>query len=196
VCRISNNREEQGLSLVVAPSGRVECYKSVPIRPRARACGTSPRTVVGMARRTRRVLRDGWFHVTTRGVDGTPIFRDRDDRLVLLGLLATTVRSEAWTCAAVCLMGNHYHLIVHARRVDLSTGMRWLNGVYAQRFNRRYGRRGHLFGDRFASWVVDSDSHLAAAVEYVRQNPVRAGLCRQADDWPWSWVARRWLDDD
>jgi putative transposase len=153
-------------------------------------------TVTAMARRPRRLLPDGWFHVTCRGVDGLPIFRDRTDRLMWLGLLARTVQRDAWTCGALCLMGNHYHLIVHARRADLSTGMRWLNGVHAQRFNSRYGRRGHLFGDRYASWIVDSEEHLGAAVEYVRQNPVRAGLCRRAADWPWSWVARRWRDDD
>jgi REP element-mobilizing transposase RayT len=54
------------------------------------------------------------------------------------------------------------------------------------RFNRRHGRRGHLFGDRFSSYVLRDERHLAAAVEYVLQNPVRAGLCDQARDWRWS----------
>jgi putative transposase len=92
-------------------------------------------------------------------------------------------------------MGNPYHLILRARRADLSAGMRRLNGVYAQRFNRRYGRRGHLFGDRFASWVIGSEEHLTAAVGYVLLNPVRAGLCGRAEDWPWSGVAPRWRSD-
>ena len=149
-----------------------------------------------MARRPRRLLPDGWFHVTCRGVDGLPVFRDVEDRLALLKLLAITVHRDRWTCEAYCLMGNHYHLVVHARRADLSTGMRWLNGVYAQNFNGRYGRRGHLWGDRFASWIVGSERHLTAAIGYVLQNPVRAGLCRRPKDWPWSAAAPRWRDDD
>jgi putative transposase len=91
-------------------------------------------------------------------------------------------------------MGNHYHLVVRARRVDLSNGMRRLNGVYAQGFNRRYDRRGHLFGDRFASWVIGSEEHLSAAIAYVLFNPVRAGLCARAADWPWSGAAPRWRE--
>jgi REP element-mobilizing transposase RayT len=125
-------------------------------------------------------------------VDGLPIFRDDADRLSLLGLLAVTVGSERWTMEALCLMGNHYHLVLRARRAALSNGMQWLNGVYAQRFNRRYARRGHLFGDRYASWIVGSEPHLVAAIEYVLLNPVRAGLCAQAEDWPWSGAAARW----
>jgi putative transposase len=148
-----------------------------------------------MARRARRLLPDGWFHVTCRGVDGTPIFLADVDQLSFLSLLLTTVGSELWTLEALCLMGNPYHLILRARRADLSAGMRRLNGVYAQRFNRRYGRRGHLFGDRFASWVIGSEEHLTAAVGYVLLNPVRAGLCARAEDWRWSGVAPRWRSD-
>jgi hypothetical protein len=64
--------------------------------------------------------------------------------------------------------------------------MRRLNGIYAQGFNRRHRRSGHLFGDRYASWVVESEEHLRAACEYVLENPVRARLCSNREDWPWS----------
>ena len=52
-------------------------------------------------------------------------------------------------------------------------------------FNRRYERRGHLFGGRFHAWVLDDDEYLQRTCEYIAQNPVRAGLCSQAEEWPW-----------
>lgn len=68
--------------------------------------------------------------------------------------------------------------------------MQWLSGVYAQEFNARHERWGHLFGARFASWVIESEDYLYAASRYVLANPVRAGLCEHAEDWPWS--GSRW----
>jgi REP element-mobilizing transposase RayT len=83
-------------------------------------------------------------------------------------------------------MTTHYHLIVRAAQPALSDGMQRLNGLHARRVNVRTGRRGHLFGARFASRVVDTEEHALAACRYVLLNPVRAGLCAQTEDWPWS----------
>ena len=83
-------------------------------------------------------------------------------------------------------MGNHYHLVVECAQPRLSTGMQWLNGVYAARFNRAHGRVGHLFGGRFGSIGIESEAQLAETCEYVINNPVRAGLCERAADWPWA----------
>ena len=139
-----------------------------------------------MPRPLRTDLPDGIFHVTARGVDGAPIFRDDDDRRSFLRLLRETVTRYRWACHAFCLMTNHYHLVLEARQPDLSLGIQRLNGTHAQRFNRRHGRTGHLFGARYASWVVDSEAHFRATCRYVLLNPVRAGLCDRARDWPWS----------
>jgi putative transposase len=64
--------------------------------------------------------------------------------------------------------------------------MHWLNGVYAQSFNRRHDRDGHLFGDRFHAVQVLNDGHLLEVTRYVARNPIRAGLCRQPFEWEWS----------
>ena len=142
-----------------------------------------------------RVLRtslpDGCFHVTARGVDGADVFRDDDDRRLYLALMAAVVRTHGWTCFAFCLMTNHVHHVVEAKVDDLSAGIQYLHGVYAQRFNRKYRRTGHLFGSRFASWVVETEDHLGAAATYVLENPVRAGLCRDPSEWPWSGLDER-----
>jgi REP element-mobilizing transposase RayT len=84
------------------------------------------------------------------------------------------------------LLTNHYHLIVETLLKSLSRGLHRLNGVYAQAFNGRYARSGHLFGDRFAAFVIRDEDHLRNACDYVRQNPVRAGLCEEASKWPWA----------
>jgi REP element-mobilizing transposase RayT len=129
---------------------------------------------------------DGVYHVTTRGVARAAISRDDEDRRLFLVLLARAVRLERWECHVFCLMPNHYHLIVDTSLPRLSSGLHRINGIYAQAFNERHGRSGHLFGDRFASFVIRDDEHLRSASEYVLQNPVRAGLCKNAAAWPWS----------
>jgi putative transposase len=139
----------------------------------------------------RSALPDGHFHVTSRGNRGAAIFVEDLDRLDFLELLRSTVGLFEWRVHAHCLMGTHYHLLLDTTRERLSDGMRRLNGVYALRFNRRYGLKGHLFETRFSSYVLRDELHLAAAVHYILENPVRAGLCREARDWRWSAGAYR-----
>jgi putative transposase len=139
-----------------------------------------------MARTARSLLPDGVFHVTARGVARRPIYLDDEDRRLFAGLLGYIVEDHAWRVLATCLMGNHFHLVVDAEREQLSRGMHRLGGRYADAFNARYARAGHLFGDRFGARVVGDDEHLATVCGYVVDNPVRAGLCERAADWPWS----------
>jgi putative transposase len=101
----------------------------------------------------------------------------------------STTSRVGWRAHAHCLLGTHYHLILEATRESLSAGMQRLNGIYALRFNRRHARRGHLFAERYSSYVLRDDRHLEAAVEYVLQNPVNAGLCDIARDWQWAAAA-------
>jgi putative transposase len=139
-----------------------------------------------MPRFPRSQLEDGYFHVTARGVAGAQIFVADLDRLDFLALLETTAERCGWRIHGHCLMGTHYHLVVQTTRERLSVGMKRLNGIYALRFNRRHAREGHLFAERFSSYVIRDDRHLAAAIEYVLQNPVKAGLCAQAGEWEWA----------
>jgi len=131
-------------------------------------------------------LDDGYFHATGRAVFGAALFENDLDRIDFLQLLRSTAALLDWRCHAHCLMGTHYHLVLEASRERLSEGMRRLNGDYARRFNKRHGRRGHLFEERFASYVIRDEQHLRAAVAYVLENPVRAGLCAEAADWQWA----------
>ena len=103
--------------------------------------------------------------------------------------LREVIRKFAWNVYAYCLMPNHYHLVLSTERESLSKGMHRLNGLYAQRFNRRHGRVGHLFQNRFSAYVIESDAHLLSAILYVGDNPVRAGLAERPADWPWMDIA-------
>jgi REP element-mobilizing transposase RayT len=129
---------------------------------------------------------DGVFHVTARGVDRCPIVRDRDDWQALETLALTAGRRFGWVYDVFTLMSTHFHLVIRASRTDVSSGMHWLNGVYAQRFNKRWGRVGHLFENRFQSWVMRDEEHWERTCRYVLDNPVKAGLCELSSDWPWS----------
>lgn len=139
-----------------------------------------------MPRQPRCLLGDGIFHVISRGVARTVIFRDSDDYRGFVRLFAAVVDRFLWSDHAYCLMPNHYHLVIQAKRVRLSNGMHRLNGLYAQGFNDRYERAGHLFQNRFGARLIEDERYLAGACAYVLNNPVRAGLVETAEEWPWS----------
>jgi REP element-mobilizing transposase RayT len=140
-----------------------------------------------MPRKHRLEIPNGIYHIATRSVTEKACFENAGDRLDFLELLATVVETSKWLCQSYCLMGNHYHLILQTPEPTLSSGMQMLNGRYAQRFNLRHtGRRGHLFGGRFYSVLIETDSHLLSALRYVARNPVTAGLCTGPAEWRWS----------
>jgi putative transposase len=139
-----------------------------------------------MARQPRSLLPDGVYHVGTRGVDRCTVYVDDDDRRAFLALLASVVDDYDWHMHTLCLMNNHYHVVVETERPFLSLGMQRLNGRYAEDFNAKFKRTGHLWGDRFWVRLVEDEDYLVKVCEYVVNNPVRAGLCARAADWPWS----------
>ena len=128
----------------------------------------------------------GVYHVYGRGNDRCLIFRDVADRELYLRLLAEVAESSEWRVVSYCLMGNHVHLVIETRTGNLGRGMQRLHGRYAQAFNRRHGRVGHLFQGRFRSTVIEDDAHMCMAVRYVERNPVEAQLRKRPQDWPWS----------
>ena len=126
------------------------------------------------------------YHVTARGNAREDIFVDDADRHNFIAVLGHVVARWRWLCHVYCLMGNHYHLVVETPDANLSRGMRQLNGVYTQRFNRRHGRSGHVFQGRYKSILEERDAYLLELARYVVLNPVRARLVRRAEDWRWS----------
>ena len=139
-----------------------------------------------MARPIRLEYPGAVYHVMSRGHERSAIFREGGDREKFHSVLGAVVGDERWELHGYCLMGNHYHLLVETPEGRLSRGVKALNGRYAQWFNWRHGRRGHLLESRFRSVLVQKDSHLMELVRYIVLNPVRAGLVERAGDWKWS----------
>lgn len=139
-----------------------------------------------MARPLRLDFAGALHHVTARGNARAAIFLDDDDRERFLAVLARVIKRHEWICHAYCLMGNHHHLLIETPRPSLSAGMRQLNGMYAQTFNARHGRVGHVFGGRYKALLVEGEQHLLNVAAYVVLNPVRAEICTSSADWAWS----------
>ena len=145
-----------------------------------------PRYLRYVARPLRIQFPNALYHVTSRGVDRGPIFRDDEDPRTFVTLLARELERSRWLCHAYCLMPNHFHLVVETLEATLSKGMHRLNSRYAQAYNRRHGRTGHLLQGRFHAVLIEKERHLLEVARYVVLNPCRAGLCGHPDDWDWS----------
>jgi putative transposase len=155
-----------------------------------------------MARRLREEIEGGVFHVYARGNAKQAIFLDDPDRLTYLRLLGETVEERNWRCLAYCLMENHVHLLLETPDANLGVGMQWFHSLYAQAFNERHGRVGHLFQGRYGAVRVRSDAQLWTVLRYLGLNPVEAGLCARPAEWAWGSYgalcgdAPVWLDEE
>ena len=139
-----------------------------------------------MARRPRLVVPGLPHHVTQRGARRQPTFFEDADYLYYLKLLGEFSRKAATEIWAYCLMPNHVHLVMVPQHED---GLRAVLGETHRRYTRavnfRSGWRGHLWQERFHSFVMD-EAYLRATLRYVDYNPVAAGLCRDPTQWRWS----------
>lgn len=139
----------------------------------------------------------GYYYVCARGTGKRLIFESDEDRWEFLELMRDCCRDAQVTIVAWCLMGNHVHLVLADYEDRMSAAMHRLLLTYARRFNKRTGRTGHLFRDRFDRRSLDTDRHLMAAIRYVHANPQEAGIAL-IERYPWSSFAEylRVFDDD
>jgi len=117
------------------------------------------------------------YHVLNRGNYRSWIFEDDGAKSSFQKCLMEACDRAGWTLHAYCVMGNHFHLAIETPEPNLSDGMRWLQSVFANRFNRFRKERGHLFQGRFKSILVEDWDRLAWLCHYIHLNPVRAGIC-------------------
>jgi len=160
-----------------------------------------------MARKLRVEYPGAVYHVMNRGDRREAIFKDDKDREIFLSTLAEACGKTGWEVHALCLMGNHFHLVVETPQGNLVAGMKWLLGTYTGRFNRRHKLFGHLFSGRYKALVVDGSGggYLKTVCDYVHLNPARAKLVRPEEplrayrwsSWPeylkrpgkrWAWL--------
>lgn len=139
-----------------------------------------------MARPLRIQLPGLTYHVTARGVRQMDIYLDDVDRRRFLRLLAQVVQEFGLRCHAYCEMTNHYHLAVTTTDANLSSAVKQLNAEYAQWWNWRHRRFGHVFQARFDAQIVQDGDYFLNVCRYVVRNPVRAQMVRTPAQWPWS----------
>jgi len=140
-----------------------------------------------MARLPRLTLPDHPHHVIQRGNNRQPIFVDRADRELFLGLLGENAARFGVALHAYVLMDNHFHLLATPAAADALP--QWMQAVgrrYVRHFNDRHGRSGTLWEGRYKSTLIQTDRYFLACMVYMDLNPVRAGLAAEAQAYPWS----------
>jgi REP element-mobilizing transposase RayT len=157
-----------------------------------------------MPRKSRIDAPGALHHIIIRGIERKPIFKDSRDYENFLQRLGTLFVSSSTPCYAWALMKNHVHVLIRTGSVPISSLMRRLLTGYAQQFNRRHKRHGHLFQNRYKSILCEEDNYLLELIRYIHLNPIRAG---QVEDmtalkkYPWSghavvlgMIAKTWQD--
>ena len=139
-----------------------------------------------MARPLRLEFAGALYHITSRGDRREAIYRDNDDRLQWFEVVGQVCERFNWVIHGYCQMTNHYHLLAETIDGNLSRGMRQLNGIYTQNFNRRHHESGHVFQGRYKAILVQKDCHLLELTRYVVLNPVRAGMVMRPEEWAWT----------
>jgi REP element-mobilizing transposase RayT len=126
------------------------------------------------------------YHVMTRGNNKMRIFLDDLDYAQFLGILGTVVEDYELDSWLFCVMPNHFHLVFRTRLPNLSLAMQQLNGTYAQWWNKRHARVGHIYQGRFKAQIIEECTYLLRLCRYVLMNPVRASLVAHPWEWRWS----------
>ena len=139
-----------------------------------------------MARPLRLEFPGALYLVTSRGNGRNPIFESDQDRVNFLQVLHEVCNHFNWLCYAYCLLDDHYHLLFETPQPNLAKGMRQLNGVYTQRFNRANNLAGHVFQGRYKAILVDKEPLFLPVARHIVLNPVRIGAADTASDWVWS----------
>lgn len=134
------------------------------------------------------------YHVLNRANGRLRIFKKPEDFAAFERILAEGVKRFSIRLTGYCLMSNHWHLLLWPRGDDeVSRFMHWLTLTHTQRWHasHRTAGMGHLYQGRFKSFPVQSGSHYLTALRYIEQNPLRQGMVKTSEDWPWSSLAVR-----
>ena len=139
-----------------------------------------------MTRPLRLSFENAFYHITSRGNRREKIFYSDWDKEVFLKRLKEMLIKYSMICQTYCLMDNHYHLFIKTNKPNLSQGIHYLNSSYANWFRNKHQMIGPLFQGRFKSILVDADNYALILSAYIHLNPLRAGIIRQLEDYPWS----------
>ena len=139
-----------------------------------------------MTRPLRLSFENAFYHITARGNRREDIFYSSRDKEIFLKRLKEMLIKYSMICHAYCLMDNHYHFFIKTNKSNLSQGIHYLNSAYTNWFRNKHQIIGPLFQGRFKSILVDADNYALALSAYIHLNPLRAGIIKQLEDYPWS----------
>ena len=139
-----------------------------------------------MPRKARIHAESGIYHVMLRGINCQQIFEDEEDNRVFLDILRKYKEICAYKIFAYCLMGNHIHLLIREGSESLEQTFKRIGAKFVYWYNVKYQRTGHLFQDRFKSEAVENERYLCTVIRYIHQNPIKAGICKRVEDYPYS----------
>ena len=142
--------------------------------------------MLNMPRKVRKQSKSGVYHIMIRGINQQRIFEDEEDFEKLLLTLIDTKAISEFKIFAYCLMSNHFHLLIKEGKESLEQIFKRLGARYVYWYNMKYKRTGHLFQDRFKSEPIEDDSHLLTVLRYIHQNPQKANLCEELEEYKWS----------
>lgn len=128
----------------------------------------------------------GVYHVIIRGINRQDIFLDDEDYLRFLETINRMKSEGQFAVYGYCLMTNHVHLLIQEKTDNISRIMSRIGTSYAWWYNQKYGRSGHVFQDRFRSECVESDAYLLTVIRYIHNNPVKAGMVENPEEYRWS----------
>jgi REP element-mobilizing transposase RayT len=139
-----------------------------------------------MARPLRIEYSGAFYHITARGNESKPVYKNKQDRERFLSYLESATDRYGAVVHVYCLMDNHYHLFLETPRGNISQIMHHVNGAYTTYFNTKRERSGHLFQGRYKAILVDVDEYAEELSRYIHLNPVRAGIVSDPVDYKWS----------
>jgi len=139
-----------------------------------------------MPRGARRKSSSGIYHVVLRGINKQRIFEDNQDYRKFLEIIKTNKDKSGYIVYAYCLMNNHIHLLIKEGAESLGNTFRRIGASFVYWYNWKYSRCGHLFQDRYKSEPVETDSHFLTVLRYIHQNPTKAGVVKEIEQYPWS----------
>lgn len=140
-----------------------------------------------MLRLPRSYIKTSFFHVITQGINKSYIFEKAEDIKYYIKIMYHLTKEQKIKIVGYCIMNNHAHMLIKAEEIkELSKYMQRLNTKYGKYYNKKYSRVGYVFRDRYRAEGIYTEEYLYNCLKYIYNNPVKAGICKKAEDYPYS----------
>ena len=140
-----------------------------------------------MPRLPRSYIKTSFFHVITQGINKSYIFEKAEDIKYYIKIMYHLTKEQKIKIVGYCIMNNHAHMLIKAEEIkELSKYMQRLNTKYGKYYNKKYSRVGYVFRDRYRAEGIYTEEYLYNCLKYIYNNPVKAGICKKAEDYPYS----------